>query len=355
MLDCDVVVIGAGPAGLCVAAELCRRGIDVMILERGASAKPGTRAIGVHAPTLEALEPSGATERILAHATRISRGVARTRNHTLGTVNLTLRPVRFPFVAAVPQAVTEAAVSVGAPEMLRDTEVASLSPQPDRVIVTTRHGRESVNFHARSVVIASGAAGRTLAMPFSRVHAHAYSDQYLMSDLPRAVGQPDDTAVITLDGGGVVESFPLPDGGRRLVAWNGRRASSSPQTPQTPRDVEPSHVLGEHLRAAVAERTNEQHMAEHVESAQQFEIRRVLLQRMHRGRVLVIGDAAHEVSPIGGQGMNLGLLDAAALAPVLARWLQDGEQARLELKRWEARRLAAARTAARIAHMNTFL
>ncbi|MGO1540000.1 MAG: FAD-dependent oxidoreductase, partial [Leucobacter sp.] len=352
MLDCDVVVIGAGPAGLCLAAELCRRGIDVMILERRATASSDTRAIGVHAPTLEALEPSGATERILAHAIRISRGVARTRNHTLGTVNLGLRPVRFPFVAAVPQAVTEAAVSVGAPQVLRDTEVSSISTQPDRAIVTARHGREDVNIHARSVVIASGASGRTLAMPFSRIHAHSYFDQYLMTDLPNADEQPSNTAIITLDGGGVVESFPLPAGGRRLVAWNGRRAPSSSQTPQT---VQSPLALGERLRTAVAERTNDQHMAGHVESAQLFGIRRVLLQRMRRGRVVVIGDAAHEVSPIGGQGMNLGLLDAATLAPVLARWLQDGEQSRIELKHWEARRLAAARTAARIAHMNTFL
>ncbi|WP_236770950.1 FAD-dependent oxidoreductase, partial [Acinetobacter johnsonii] len=41
----------------------------------------------------------------------------------------------------------------------------------------------------------------------------------------------------------------------------------------------------------------------------------------HRGRVVLLGDAAHEISPIGGQGMNLGWTDAVRLATELARCL----------------------------------
>ena len=50
--------------------------------------------------------------------------------------------------------------------------------------------------------------------------------------------------------------------------------------------------------------------------------------QLRRGRLFVIGDAAHEVSPIGGQGMNLGLLDAVGLAPLLARWVRERRSAR---------------------------
>lgn len=47
-----------------------------------------------------------------------------------------------------------------------------------------------------------------------------------------------------------------------------------------------------------------------------------MVSRMIHGRVALIGDAAHEISPIGGQGMNLGWLDAVALAPIISEALR---------------------------------
>lgn len=70
----DVVVIGAGPVGILLSAELARRGVDVVTLERRPEPGSRSRAIGLHAPVLAALEHSGTTDRILAAATRVDRG-----------------------------------------------------------------------------------------------------------------------------------------------------------------------------------------------------------------------------------------------------------------------------------------
>jgi 2-polyprenyl-6-methoxyphenol hydroxylase-like FAD-dependent oxidoreductase len=76
---------------------------------------------------------------------------------------------------------------------------------------------------------------------------------------------------------------------------------------------------------------------------------------MVTGRTILIGDAAHEVSPIGGQGMNLGLLDALALAPILAAALDTGGGMAAPLRCFERTRLRAAATAVRQSEINMAL
>ncbi|MGC5171991.1 FAD-dependent oxidoreductase [Micromonospora sp. DT81.3] len=347
--DHDVIVVGAGPTGLLIAAELTRRGLDVAIFERRENVGGGSRAIGVHAPVLAALEPSGATDRILADAVRIPLGLARTRERVLGEVHFDRLPLRFPFVATVPQAATEAAVAAGGPEPRRGVSVEALVEEGSRVRVVGPADAPT----ASVVVVAAGSGGRSLAAPSRRMAVHTYRDRYLMADVPDAgAGAPADVAIVHLDAAGVLESFPLPQGGRRLVAWDRFTARGEQMRggwlSDDPRDVG-------RLREAVARRSGDEAIAAGIDRVSAFGVRRAVARRMRAGRVFVIGDAAHEVSPIGGQGMNLGLLDAATLAPLLAGWLLRGAEPAERLAVWERRRITSARTAARLAGLNTSL
>lgn len=211
-VDHDVIVIGAGPAGLLLAAELTRRGIDTELLERRTESRyegeAGSRAVGVHPPVLAALESSGATERILDEGARIPRGIARAKGRTIGEVRLDRLPIRFPFAVSVPQAITEAAVAAGGPIPRRGVCAVSLAERSDHVAVAVRRGSVRAELRARAVVVAAGASGRDLMEPFIPQRGRAYRDRYLMADLLSAPGQPRDTAIITLHPAGVVESFP---------------------------------------------------------------------------------------------------------------------------------------------------
>ncbi|KAA9089474.1 FAD-dependent oxidoreductase [Microbacterium radiodurans] len=339
----DVVVVGAGPVGMLLAAELARRDVDVAVLERRETSGGGSRAIGLHAPVLAALEAGGATDRILEHALRVSRGEARSDGELIGTVRFDRLSLRHPYVATLPQAMTEAALSAGAPEPERGTTVRRIRLDGHRAHVATTNAagaeRERV---APIVVVAAGVGARDLVFRPSAVRRTSYPDRYLMSDVAVPGRADADVAVVHLARGGVLESFPLPGDRRRFVAWDGE-SDAGP-------DDSPGARLAR-LRAAMRER-GEPEAAEALTGATGFRVRRVLAPAMRRGRLLVIGDSAHEISPIGGQGMNLGLLDAATLAPLLGDWVRTGREPADALARWERERLRSARTAGRIAAVN---
>ncbi len=344
----DVIIVGAGPVGTLLAAELSRFGIDVRLLERRPVAGLGTRAIGVHAPVLAALEESGITERLLAHALRVPRGEARSGRHRLGTVHFDRLSTRFPFVATLPQAETEAVLSAAAPNAERGRDVTAVRVRRHDVTLRITHiggaddgAAEETN--APIVVVASGWTSRSLVYRPGAVRLTEYPDRYLMADIPVAERRGADTAIVNLSPFGVLESFPLPGSIRRVVAWDCMDDS----------EIGPE-ARAERLRAALHAR-GEASLADAVVTATAFGVRRVAAPALRRGRLFVIGDTAHEVSPIGGQGMNLGLLDAAGLAPLLARWVHDGEAPEAQLHAWEHRRVHSAVRAGRLAAVNTVL
>lgn len=327
----EVIIIGAGPVGLLMAAELFRRGVSVEVLEQREQPWSASRAIGVHAPVLAALEASGLTEALLSRAVRVTRGEARSEGRVLGTVRFDRLSTRFPFVATLPQAATESVFSQVSPYPRRGVSVTALHPDADHVDLETSVGDRRAAF----VVLAGGPRSRELV--YRRADTHTYPDRYLMTDAQVSASHDPQTAVVNLDAGGVLESFPLPGQQRRFVTWDSPVASTDP----------------EQQRLRMQRRLAETEME--IGEVTGFGVRRFVAPRLRNHRLLVIGDAAHEVSPIGGQGMNLGLLDAATLAPVLTEWIRAGKPPREALSRWEQSRLSSARRAAQLAALNTRL
>lgn len=359
----DVAIVGAGPVGTLLAAELARLGVAATVIEQRAEAGGGSRAVGIHATALAAMEASGATDRLLADALRVRVGEARRRGRTLGEVRFDRLHARHPFVATLPQSATEAALAGaaavwGAPPPRRGAAVTSVRSRGGAdggaagAVEVTLDAGESLA--ARIVVVAGGLRSRALLPALggeTRVRRTPYPDRYLMTDTAGVSGDGN-RAVVHLDPRGVLESFPLPGGRRRYVAWVG--AATGDRALERAGDSAEADAATARLRTAVAERTGSDAEASTVSHATTFGVARSRLTALRVGRVLAIGDAAHEVSPIGGQGMNLGLIDAVTLAPLLARWIRYGD-APPELAAWERARLRAADLSGRLAAANTTL
>ncbi|RKR30264.1 FAD-dependent oxidoreductase [Arthrobacter oryzae] len=352
----DVLIIGAGPVGLYMAALLLQEGVDVQVLEQRSTPEAHSRAIGIHPPALAALARAGVGEALIAEGVRIRRGVALAGGKALAEMTFAGVSARFPFILSLPQGRTEALLErrlndLGDGALHRGVRLTGLSDDGGQVTVEAVSRFGAVRYAAPLVLAADGVRSPVRTLRGIGVRARDYPDRYLMGDFADQTGFGPDAALF-LSGEGIVESFPLPGQLRRWVVRLGAGdcAAGAPAAD----DVAQRCGDAGWLAQCVRERTGFEIDAGTNSMLSSFGVRTRLARRMVAGRIVVIGDAAHEVSPIGGQGMNLGWLDAAALAPIVTAAVR-GEDVTDPIKTFERTRLKAAGRAARQAEINMAL
>jgi 2-polyprenyl-6-methoxyphenol hydroxylase-like FAD-dependent oxidoreductase len=336
----DVVIVGGGPVGLYLAALLLQEGVEVRVLEQRLRREQHSRAIGIHPPALAVLDRVGVASAMVRAGIPIRSGTAVSRGRTVGSIQFATVSDRFPFVLSLPQSMTESLLEHRVHELdgsalVRGARVTGVTDDGGSITVAVAApegggGRSRIT--ARLLVAADGARSTVRSLLRLPVVSRTYPDHYVMGDFA-ADGVHSEEAVLYLESGGIVESFPLPGGQRRWVLRMDR---------PTP-DVEAGG-----LSRLVYQRTGVRPDPATNTMLSAFSPRSTMACRLLAGRAVLMGDAAHEISPIGGQGMNLGWLDAAALAPIICaslvgcpvgRRLQDYEIARRKaagLARWQA-------------------
>ncbi|HEY8717836.1 FAD-dependent monooxygenase [Pengzhenrongella sp.] len=313
--DVDVLIVGAGPTGLTLAAFLAADGVPCRIIDRQRDAVHESRALAIQPRTLEVLTGLGVTDTLLGIGNRavrlqmhLSRRVIRVPLFDLG-----LDDTAYPFLLFVSQEDTERVlgdrVAAAGVRLERGVELTELEQDADVVTCRLMHEAGHEEFvRARYVVGCDGAHSTVRRSSGIAFEGASYPQTFVLADL-EADGIEPGAAHGFFSADGVLFFFPLGHPATwRMLAMRPRDDTTPIANPVTLPEVQA--LSDAHTGAQVRLRdpvwmTN-------------FRLANRGAAHYRAGRVFLAGDAAHIHSPAGGQGMNTGIQDAANLAWKLA-------------------------------------
>ena len=298
--DFDVIIVGGGPVGLLLACLLKKQGQRTRVLEKRTQPKSHSAAIGITPPSLKILNKLGLTDSFVAHGLKVRDCFVHGQSGPLGCMTFRNIPDQHPYVLVLPQVMTAALLQkhLGAEEIEAGSEVSEVKQLVDHCLVRTGNRQ----WTARYVVACDGWRSPVREQIGMKAPAHTYDSHFIMGDFMDRTSFGDE-AHLFFTATGAVESFPLPGGQRRWVVQTDKTLSDLPA-------ARISELIQQRtsIQVPVADQINESAFTPH----------RFNCERYYDGRIILCGDAAHGMSPIGGQGMNTGFADAEFLAEVLA-------------------------------------
>ncbi len=332
----DVLVVGAGPTVLTLACELLRHGLSVRVVDPLAEPSPWSKAITVHARTLEVLRQVGCADALVARGHKVHGATLWSSGQALARIDFDELETDFNYVLDVSQAVTEAELHAVLAQrggrVERGARLTRLRQDGSGVTATLAVGEETVRARASWLVGCDGAHSvvrKALGLAFE---GSTYEERFLLADVKVAWDTRDDRISTWFAEDGLAACFPMREGRWRLVLTD---ASDSAVDP----------TLDE-VRALFDRRTGAQATLTDMVWSARFKIHCRQVQAYRDDRVFVAGDAAHIHSPAGGQGMNTGIQDAHNLAWKLAEVHRGEARGRL-LDTYHAERHAVGQSVLR--------
>lgn len=283
-----MAVVGAGPTGLTLAYVLARNGVPTSVVD----ASPGperesSRATTIHAGTLEALDLlDGLGDELAGAATWAPKSHVWASDRRIATVHWDRMPTRYAAMLNLPQADLE----------------AILRRRLEEVGVVVRWGRTIVDPEQVDALYVVGCDGAHSAIRDSMGVGFAgatFDERFLLADVKLSGAFDGQSTNIWVSTVGVLGILPLPNNVFRL---NGTLADEEELSPETLPETM-SRRVGSRPRFHVDE----------VLWAAEYKTHSRLAGSYRQGNVFLAGDSAHLNSPVGGQGMNVGIGDALDL------------------------------------------
>jgi 2-polyprenyl-6-methoxyphenol hydroxylase-like FAD-dependent oxidoreductase len=309
----NVLIAGAGPVGLAMAADLARYGVSVRLIEKAPARTDKSKALVLWSRTLELMDRMDCTAPFLTAGRK-----ATTVNVTAGKEPITKIEVDgvtspHPYALMIPQSDTERLmgdfVTLLGVKIERNIELTNFVASADGVTSTLRHldGTEE-GFESGWLIGCDGAHStvrHTLGMEFS---GETMPSSWIVADVHLSNVPNPEEILISWHAEGILAVFPIVAPRYRVIADAGVMQAGVAQANPTMEEIQaildvrgPGGITASDPIWLTGFTINERKVANY-----------------RSGRVFVAGDAAHIHSPAGGQGMNTGIQDAFNLAWKLA-------------------------------------
>jgi 2-polyprenyl-6-methoxyphenol hydroxylase-like FAD-dependent oxidoreductase len=329
----DVLIAGAGPTGLALAAYLRAAGIEAVIVDRAARTGEESRAAMLHLRALELLDALGVGKALEALGTPVSTVAYFDMGVKVCDLDFASLGSHHPHALGIQQYHVEQVLNARLEELggsvRRRSTLAEIEQREDELVATVVGARGARNhIAARYLVGCDGAHSTVRDLCNMEGKGTEIAQAYAIADAPiRGEFAPGTMHFYAAASGFAVVS-PLQEGLWRLTA-------TLPQISRVPTREELQLIISER-----GPRTSSIEIGPPV-AAGCFRIQRVVAPSLRANRVFLAGDAAHTFSPATAQGMNTGIADAANLAWKLAAVLQDVAQESL-LDSYDVERRPAA-------------
>jgi 2-polyprenyl-6-methoxyphenol hydroxylase-like FAD-dependent oxidoreductase len=319
----NVLIAGAGPVGLAMAADLARYGVSVRLIEKSPERTDKSKALVLWSRTLELMDRMECTAPFLTTGKKVIAVNVTAGKESITKVTVDGVKTPHPYALMMPQCDTEELLgdfvtSLGV-KIERNVELTDFVASADGVTSTLRHLDGTEETFESGWLIGSDGAHSTvrhkLGMEFA---GETMPSSWVIADIHLSNVPNPEEILISWHAEGILAVFPILGSRYRVIADSGLVNAG----------VSPANPTMEDVQAILDARGPGGITASDPIWLTRFTINERKVSNYRSGRVFVMGDAAHIHSPAGGQGMNTGIQDAFNLAWKLAlvsRGLGDEE------------------------------